>query len=223
MKRIKKILSMMFCSVVIIGGSKLTLVKANAQTINNDKMYNQQLNTRTTSNSVNVRAKSTVNNNERWRLGIELRLRDKIIQCYKPTWEIDLYCTNDGILMLDGCTNIPDKWTFDDHYVWGHKNNDTNNFEIITEFRPLNNVNPGCALERAKDLFNKARISDGDTIVMHGTGSTNSLKFKSRGTSVIHSNSGNDYSRGYETVYRFDVGLKVTKTGLEEVKFKHKI
>ena len=219
MKRVKKILSMMLCSVIIIGGSNFTLVKAHGQTINKDSVSTQQVNSRSTSNQ----------NYDRWVTSVGFRLKDKFFPFCKCFWHLDLVLTNENKLMLRGNTNIPRKYTFDDVFVlgydkWGAPYN-------ITKFRGLNNVDAKYALKRATDLFNNEGITVGNTIFIHGENSNNSLVFESKiqpgsqshyPTSIIqYGQTRNDYSKGYLSVDRFAIGLRVEERGLREVPFKH--
>ena len=201
MKISKKILSMVLCGFIVAGGSQATLVKANAQSkqvviVGSDKVPSA------------------------WQQGVQIKLQRKGFPSSKTYWKIKLVYKN-GHLRLEGPTNIPGCYTFDDTFIMGYqKQGGSVQAPII--FRTCNNASAGNALKRAMDIFNRADIKDGDKIFMNGKKWQTTLKFTSN--LLIKGITGNDYTKGYQPdrIDRNTAGFTVEPDGLYEAIVDHR-
>ena len=194
MKISKKVLSMVLCGFIVFGGSQVGLIKAHAATPNNTR---------------------ATQSNDYWRQKIRFKLRAKWNSLYKSWWTIDLVCGKDGILRLEGPTNIPGNLTFDDRFIMGYRKDGSLENHLSFVFGPSRYASAGDALNRAKILFNQARVKIDDSIFVHGEDWNDTLTFPSY-DSVICRTSQNVYDYGYKNIDRYVVGFKATNYGLVE-------
>ena len=195
MKISKKVLSMVLCGFIVLGGSQVSLINAHAQSYST----------------------TSIQNSTQWRQTIRFKLRAKWNTLYKAWWSIDLVYKN-GHLTLEGPTNIPGNLTFDDTFVFVKLDERQKHNQTITKFRPSHNLSAGDALKRAIDLFNKAGVHDTDYIFIYGEDWNDTFEY-SYVNHVIKQTSNNDYSRGFHNVVRGLTGFKVSSNGLEEHRF----
>ena len=198
MKLSKKLLSMVLCGLIVVGGSQATLVNANAQS--------------------RVIAPSTDNYPHAWTLGVRFNLQTKIMGLFKDWWQINLVY-KDGYLRFNGCTDIPEHLTFNDTFVVGWEKAGTN--KIHREiFRPCTGADAGNALGRMMDAFNRANIKSGDTIFMNGQKYDYTLRFANPQL-VINGVEVNNYARGYQSIDRNSAAFLVGQDGLYPTRLPH--
>lgn len=220
MKRVKKILSMILCSVVIVSGSSLSLIKANAQTVDKINVSTQQVNSRSVAKQ----------SDDKWVTKITLRFRHKWFTFDKFLWSIELACNKDGYLVLRGNTKIPRYYTFDDTYRWGYDDGGTPH--TVSIFRGLHNTNTAAVFQKAVNEFNNAKIKEGQILFMYGENSNDSFRFENTvqpksgsqtPVSIVqHGITRNDYSKGYNNVDKFKIAFRVEEKGLREVNYNSK-
>lgn len=224
MKKSKKILSIALSSLFLLGavGQSSVDVKAfdvihkvNGVTGMNgyeDKGFNK--NNKTESQKI------------QWKQGIRLKLRAIHNYFYKDWWEINLVAKN-GVLRLEGDTNIPGNLMFDDSYIIGF--NDKNyNGRTRHIFKTYDSKSASEVLKEQMKKFNDANIKVGEAIFIHGHHWHDTLKFSSTNNSIYgvpHSYFGNynDYSQGYHSRNKWDVGFLTTNQGLKEMVFFHRL
>ena len=213
MKISKKLLSMVLCGLIVVGGSQLTLVKANAATKS------------TTSNQCGLQ----------WQEGIRFRLRRKNNASCKDWWEVNLVCRN-GRVTLEGPTNIPDCFTFDDIFVIAVNTYDTFGIaKVPFKLYPSIGGSAKEILKQEMEDFNNFDAEVYDDVFMHGINcsdsfalsNTNSYTFYgnsskiSSNSSAIKRFSKNDYTRGYINRDRWYTGFEFRDGGLYEMVYPH--
>ncbi len=162
-----------------------------------------------------------------WQQGIRIKLRAIHNFFYKDWWEIKLVSRN-GVLQLEGPTDIPGNLTFDDVYIIGF-NDSTHSGRTRHIFRTdLSQGSASHVLKEQMKRFNDAQIRLGEPIFIQGLNWDDTLKFSSSTNAIYgvpHSYFGNynDYSQGYKNRNRWDVGFIATRQGLKEAVFFHTI
>ena len=191
MKLSKKLLSMVLCGFITFGGMQsLSLIKA-------DAFQEPRV----------------------WQVPIKIKLRAIHNRFYKQWRQIDLYCTNTGILQLQKSTTIPSNMTFDDTFMLG-----INNLKYggITEY-PLylyqGDSNADRKLANEIDYFNAQNYPVGCPLFLHGKNWNDTLTLPSK--MYLYQGSSNDYSQGYKSIDRWKTGFYTKWDGLHECIFMH--
>lgn len=191
MKLTKRVLSMVLCGLVVLGGSQAALVKADAQTV------------------------IAAGNNQytgKWTQGVRLGMQLKGFSGTKSGWSLKFVHDN-GHLRLEGPSNVGSTWTFGDTFHLGFVGQDGKKHETV--FRTGNGP-AGPALKRAMEWFNGSNVKDGDIVFCYGESWQTSVTFD--GPSMIKGILGNDYRHGYQNVNRKDAGFRVDNGGLYEAR-----
>ena len=196
MKLSKKVLSMVLCGLVVLGGSQAALVKANAQTV--------------------IAGSSLVD--PAWKQEIRFGMQSKAGSGIKSGWSMELVFKN-GHLKLDGRTNVGCTWTFGDTFKVGWEK--TNGQRGQTIFR-TSGASAADALGKVKSQFNNADIGVGDKVYFYGEKWDTSLTFPNSRL-IIKGITGNDYSKGYNprAIDKTVAGFCVYKDGLHEAIVHH--
>ena len=197
MKIPKKILSVVLCTLLSIGYNQVNLLSANAQEItksNKSSEYKAQ-----------------------WEVGVRFRLREKSNTSHKDWWEISLVCKN-GNVTLNGRTDIPDRFTFDDTFIIG-----VSSYEIFGPTKIIFKVIPsnGSASEQLKkaiDIFNSHNTKVYDDIYIHGLDSNDSLVLYDK-NNIITPLPKSKYTAKYNS--KWDKGYKLKPDGLTQEVFCH--
>ena len=204
MKISKKIVSMLLCGFIAIGGSQLSLVKAHASSV--------------TTRSVQA------NQGDLWREGVRLKLQAKYNHLYKDWWEITLVCDKNGHLRLEGRTDIPGNLTFDDNLIMGQRYYEPGLRKRVTALCFEVGPSWGSASTDLKDsmrLFNESDVKVGDLLFAHGRGWNGTLRFSPRNNVIHNTISNNDFTQGYKSVSRWATGFEIRKNGLYECHWDH--
>ena len=198
----KKVLSMLLCGLIVIGGGhSATLVKADA----------------TSSNTMSKSAQGEV----LWRQGVRFKLRAKHNTLYKDWWEINLVCNKNGVLSLEGRTDIPSNLTFDDYFVMGFNDSDKNGITRIPFEAGFTWGSTADLLRKEMNDFNNAQVKVGEPIFIHGLDWDGTLRFAKNSLVIKNHISSNDYTAGYRSVDKYCTGFYVKHDGLHEAVFMH--
>ena len=190
MKLTKRVLSMVLCGLVVLGGSQAALVKADAQTViaaGNDQYRG------------------------RWTQGVRFGMQLKGFSGTKSGWSLQ-FVHKDGHLTLTGPSNVGSTWTFGDTFHLGFLRDGQTHEQV---FR-TGSGSAGNALGRAMKWFNESNVHDGDFVFCYGENWQTSVTFD--GPSMIKGLGSNDYSRGYQRgrIDKFNAGFGIDDHGLHE-------
>lgn len=190
MKLTKRVLSMVLCGLVVLGGSQAALVKADAQIAPGNDQYTG-----------------------RWTQGVRFGMQLKGCPGTKSGWSLRFVHDN-GHLTLQGPSNVGPTWTFGDTFHlgflrYGQKHE--------TVFR-TGSGQAGPALKRAMEWFNSSNVGDGDIVYVYGENWDTSVTFD--GVSMIQGFGSNNYKNGYNPKYidKHNVGFAIDNHGLHEAK-----
>ena len=165
-----------------------------------------------------MQTKAATSSTEDWRIGIRFKLRAIHNYFYKDWWQIDLVC-RDGILSLEGRTDIPSNLMFDDIFIIGFTDKGTRNSTWLP-FTTYDSKSASYVLQKEMAEFNAAKIEVGEPIYIHGYYWDSTLRFADT-DGVINQTSLNTYAYGYRTVDKWNTGFLVTKEGLTEILYIH--
>ena len=154
-----------------------------------------------------------------WKQPVRIGLQAKGVEIIKDAWQIDLVLEG-GYLKLEGPTNIPSRWTFDDEFHFGKVGDKARSSNKPLVVRTNNVCAPGPALKRLMDQFNDLELTVGDEIYMHGQNSQTTLKFPGSSLTIRRQPMArgpiNNYDYGYQHVNRHQTGFIITGSGLYE-------
>lgn len=198
MKLSKKVLSMVVCGLVVLGGSQATLVKANAL--------------------VATIVPGNDHYSPTWQQGVRFGMQSKACPGIKDGWSMN-FTFKEGCLTLDGPTNVGCTWTFGDKFVLGWEK--ANGEKGHTVFR-TGGGSAASALSRAREAFNNARIHVNDKIYVYGDSWDTSVTFPGK-ISMIKGVTGNNYRKGYDSRFidKYTAGFCVKERWLQEAIVHH--
>lgn len=205
MKISKKILTAFMCGLIAIGGSQATsLIKADASQIPD----------------------ITPKQGERWRVGMNLKLRAKYNKLYHQWRRIDLVCRDNGSLFIDKVSTIPRNMTFDDTFLIGFNDEaHAKNGVAVTKLPFWLSMNIGgdtdAILADEINDFNAAGVQVTDPLYIHGRYWDDTVTFCYMSHALQNCQTRNDYTRGYKSVNRWDTGFWAENDGLHECVFRH--